>query len=315
MTDKIQAQLDSVFGLRPPMLRDSVVSFAGSINTKQAYKKFCKGLFNIGVTAEMLSQKEGEIQAIFKPQHPAASSQTDDSTFVDSNQLPEVGSSSVGTSPISTISAENPGPRSMFGWVRPPIDFLVAPLMLAAAEAGNTKRLISTLEYVQNINFADDLKETVLHKAVGKGHQDMVQLLLQKGASAEAMNSFNDTPLDVAARNGYTNIMELLLMNGASGKSMDEDNSALLHRAASSGHTSTVELLLSKGASIEAMNKYNMTPLHLTASGGHTCTVELLLSKGASIGAMGKHNITPLHFAASVVILIQSSYFCQKEHQ
>ena len=42
---------------------------------------------------------------------------------------------------------------------------MVGPLMLDAAKAGNTKRLISILKYVRNTNFEDDKGETALHKA------------------------------------------------------------------------------------------------------------------------------------------------------
>ena len=308
-SDKIQARLDSVLGLHRTRSRDSIVSFAASTNTKKTYKKFLKGLVNIGVTAEMISEKEKEIQGIFKPQNPATRNNIEDSTSTeqsDHSQLPEVGNSSdAETPPISPISLETiwtqnkPKSRSRFGWVRPQLDFLVGPLMLAAAEAGNTSRLISTLEYVRNINFADDQKETALHKAAARGYTDTVELLLSKGALIEAINSSSDTPLILAARNGYTSIMELLLLNGASGEAMDGDNSVLLHRATLSGYTRTVELLISKGASIEAMDGDRNTPLHCAAFNGHTSTVELLLSKGALIEAMDVDNNTPLHSAAS----------------
>ena len=56
------------------------------------------------------------------------------------------------------------------------------------AEARNTKRLTSTLEYIRDINFGDDRKETALHKAADRGHRDIVQLLLWKGAPIEAIN-------------------------------------------------------------------------------------------------------------------------------
>ena len=55
--------------------------------------------------------------------------------------------------------------------------------MLAAAEAGNIKRLVSILDNIENINFVDDRKETALHKAAYGGHSSIVQLLLSKGAS------------------------------------------------------------------------------------------------------------------------------------
>ena len=291
--DAMQAQLNSVLGLRRTTSRDSIISFAGSVNTKKAYKKFCKGLFNLGVTAEMISQKEKEIQDIFKTQHPAASSQTGDSTSADPNpdpnpalhpQLPEVGNSSdAENSPISSISIKNEAnSRSRFGWVRPPIDFLVGPLMLAAAEEGDATRLISTLGYIRNINFkGGDQKETALHKAAARGHMDIVQLLLSKGASIEAKDTDWRTPLHCAALGGHTSTVGLLLSKGASLEVMDTHGWTPSYRAAWYGHTSTVELLLSKGASFEAKDPYGWTLLHRAAWGGHTSTVELLLRKEA----------------------------------
>ena len=127
------------------------------------------------------------------------------------------------------------------------MDSLVGPLMLAAAEAGNIKRLISTLGYIQNIDFEDDRKETALHKAAYRGYNDIIRILLYKGASIDAMNEDNRTPL---------------------------------HHAVQNSHTSTMELLLTKGASIEATDKNSETPLHFAVRNSHPETVQLLLSKG-----------------------------------
>ena len=72
---EIQARLTDVLGLHYLNSRASITSFAGSINTKKAYKKFFKNLYEVGVTKEMISQKESEILNIFKPQNTATSSQ------------------------------------------------------------------------------------------------------------------------------------------------------------------------------------------------------------------------------------------------
>ena len=70
----MQDQIAGVLGLHRPASRSSVTSFAGSINTKKAYKRFCKNLFQMGVTPEMIAQKEGDILNIFnEPQDTAAS--------------------------------------------------------------------------------------------------------------------------------------------------------------------------------------------------------------------------------------------------
>ena len=298
-SDKMQAQLDSVLGLRRTMSRDSIVSFAGSINTKKAYKKFCKGLFEIGVTADIIKQKEKEIQDMLKP---ATSNQIDDSTFVDPNQLPEVGTASdAETSPISaaTMSTETPRSRSRFGWIRPSIDFLVGPLMLSAAEAGDAKRLISTLEYVRNINFADNQKRTALYFAAMGGHSDIVQLLLAKGALTEASSEKGWTPLHLAAACGHMGIVELLLEKGASTEAtMGTCNWTPLHWAVEKDHAGVVVALLGKGASTEAVTNFGSTPLHLAAWNGHASMVKLLLGQRASVEALNEDDETPSQVAS-----------------
>ena len=76
----MQARLTDVLGLHRTNSRvsiDSITSFAGSINTKKAYKEFCKNLFKIGVTSEMIKEKENEILNIFNTGN-TTSSQIDD---------------------------------------------------------------------------------------------------------------------------------------------------------------------------------------------------------------------------------------------
>ena len=147
--DEIQAQLDTILGLRRS---SSLVSLAGGINTKKAYRDFCKGLFESGVTVEMIKSKEKEIHDMFfKPPNATTttSSQIGVSTNAGQCQLPEGGNSSDSdTSPLPTTSTESNQNWLRFPRVPPPVDFLVGPLMLDAAKAGNIKRLKSTLGYV-----------------------------------------------------------------------------------------------------------------------------------------------------------------------
>ena len=89
----MQAQLNKLLGLHrtnSTVSTDSIISFAGSVNTKKAYKRFCKNLFGIGVTSEMISQKEEEIFNIFKAQNTVIGGPVDDSNIADQSQLPAV---------------------------------------------------------------------------------------------------------------------------------------------------------------------------------------------------------------------------------
>ena len=123
------------------------------------------------------------------------------------------------------------------------MDFLVSPLMLDAAKAGNIKRLKSTLRYVREINFMDGIGATALHKTASGGYNDIVQLLLSKGASIEAMSKANNTPLHRAAWNGYTSTVEILLSKGTSIEATDEDNYTLQQLAKRWDNTEVVKLL------------------------------------------------------------------------
>ena len=137
--DEIQAQLNTVLGLRRS---SSVVSLAGSVNTKKVYRNFCKGLFDSGVTAEMIKSKEKEIHNMFKPPDATTSSQIDVSANADQSQLPEGGNSSdlETLAPLPTISTESNQNWLRFPRAPPPVDFLIDPLMLGAAKAGDIQR-------------------------------------------------------------------------------------------------------------------------------------------------------------------------------
>lgn len=73
---EMQARLTDALGLNNPNSKvplDSIRSFVVSTNTKRAFRKFCKDLHQIGVSANVITQKEREILNICKPQSAATS--------------------------------------------------------------------------------------------------------------------------------------------------------------------------------------------------------------------------------------------------
>ena len=65
---------ERILGLQRTTSRVSLTSLPGSINTKNAYKRFCKNLFQMGITSEIIAQKEGDIlNMLNQPQDTATS--------------------------------------------------------------------------------------------------------------------------------------------------------------------------------------------------------------------------------------------------
>lgn len=84
---KVQARLTDVLGLHHTSSKVSIssnASFAENTNTRKAYKQFCKNLYHIGVTEDMIIQKEKEILDILKSQ---SSSMIGGSNIVDQGKL------------------------------------------------------------------------------------------------------------------------------------------------------------------------------------------------------------------------------------
>ncbi|CAB4029582.1 serine threonine- phosphatase 6 regulatory ankyrin repeat subunit B-like, partial, partial [Paramuricea clavata] len=67
----------------------------------------------------------------------------------------------------------------------------------------------------------------------------------------------------------HDGILQLLLNHGASVNAVNEEGYTPLHGAASRGHDGILQLLLNHGASVNAVNEEGYTPLHDAASRGH----------------------------------------------
>ena len=70
----MQERMAGVLGLHRTTSRVSLTSLPGSINTKKAYKQFCRNLFQMGVTSDIITQKERDIlNMLNQPQDTATS--------------------------------------------------------------------------------------------------------------------------------------------------------------------------------------------------------------------------------------------------
>ncbi|EXL65836.1 hypothetical protein FOPG_17959 [Fusarium oxysporum f. sp. conglutinans race 2 54008] len=155
-----------------------------------------------------------------------------------------------------------------------------------------------------NIDGKDSDGRTPLWWAALKGHEAVVQLLLERGVDIEATDKVGQTPLLTAALKGHEAIVQLLLDHDASVRAADKNGRMPLWWAALKGHEAVVRLLLEQGADIEAADKAIMplrgqTLLWWAAERGDEAIMRLLLDQGADTEAADKDGRTPLLTAAA----------------
>lgn len=120
-----------------------------------------------------------------------------------------------------------------------------------------------------------------LHIAVWNNDIDMINLFLKYGASVNQKNKAGETPLSIAAFKGHKNLVEYLISKGAK-VNLNEPNWSPLHYAAFNGHNDLVNLLLDKyNADINASSPNGVTPLMASVYENKDSTARLLLKKGA----------------------------------
>ena len=98
----------------------------------------------------------------------------------------------------------------------------------------------------------------------------------QLAGMLDERNLRRQAPLHFAAECGRCGVVQLLLDYGASVNAVDSRGETALHRASAGGHASSVQLLLERGALVLS-DKQGQTALHRAASRGHAAAVAVML--------------------------------------
>jgi ankyrin repeat protein len=115
--------------------------------------------------------------------------------------------------------------------------------------------------------------------------KNMVQLLLNRGADANAQGSLYGSALQVAAAAGRKSIMQLLLNRGADANAQGGYYGSVLQAAAVSGCKNAMQLLLVRGADVNAKGGEFGSALQVAAWEGRNGVIQILLDGGADINA------------------------------
>ncbi|KAL6071519.1 Serine/threonine-protein phosphatase 6 regulatory ankyrin repeat subunit C-like [Balamuthia mandrillaris] len=143
--------------------------------------------------------------------------------------------------------------------------------------------------------------ETLVHIAAANGSEEVLRLLLSKGASPNATDENGNTPLHSASGEGHSGCCQLLVDAGAEVNAVDHSRgNTPLHRCVEpDDFPECCAILLDQHAQVDLPNHQGMTALHKAAAAGSLECMDLLLKAGASPAVEDAEGNTPLHAAAS----------------
>ncbi|CAL8468295.1 g7835 [Coccomyxa elongata] len=125
--------------------------------------------------------------------------------------------------------------------------------------------------------------QALLHVAAAQGYGDIVSVLALLGAKLDARTrDMGDTPLHLAAAagslkdRGRQEVLEILLGLGASADLPNKEGRSPMHVAAMTGNISALDRLLAAGAPRACLDKDNMRPVDLASACGATHAVDYL---------------------------------------
>lgn len=173
------------------------------------------------------------------------------------------------------------------------------PLHVAASEGQN--RMVSLLlEKGADKDALDRDGGTPLEWAVDNGHLVVVETLLAAGAGINRRcHDWSASPFHYAAASGHDEIMSLLLKKGAEKDAPDKIGQTPLMRAVTADDPTIVKTLIAAGVDIRAVDVDGFMALHSAATFGRGEIASFLVEAGADKNAPDNDGITALMWAAT----------------
>ena len=148
---------------------------------------------------------------------------------------------------------------------------------------------------------------TALWVAATGGHIDLVQLLLQHGATVDLATGSNSTPLRGASFHGFLKVMDILLDNGANVNTPNSVGQSPFLIAVLRNQEQAVRLLLKRGANKYQQTVNGYTALHLAAAKGRIEMLKLLIDEEGMIPDYNKPDSSKQDYVPSPIFLAAST--------
>ncbi|KAJ5099403.1 hypothetical protein N7532_006404 [Penicillium argentinense] len=136
-----------------------------------------------------------------------------------------------------------------------------------------------------NINSRGGRYGNALQAAADKGHEKLVQTLLDRGADIKAQGGVYGNALQAASEGGHKKIVQMLLDRGTDVNAQGGYYGNDLQAASHGGLENVVQMLLDRGADVNTQGGEHGNALLAAADGGHKKQVQMLLDRGADVNA------------------------------
>ena len=170
------------------------------------------------------------------------------------------------------------------------------PLFLACNWGNDLETVRLLIDAGSDVNDKNSRGEIVLVSTLYYGKREIIDLLIDRGATIPDDEGILRRVLYVTASNGMERPFNIAVEKS---KKLDLAwwTEVPMHACARGGSVSIAEALIEEGIDFIKKNIYGVEPLHIAAENGRTDFVELLLSKGAEIESPSLMGKTALHFA------------------
>lgn len=173
-----------------------------------------------------------------------------------------------------------------------------------AAGGGDGHILRAILFHTADVNAADSLGCTALHRAALNNQAGAIDVLVEAGAIIDAPDKAGRTALHSASAEGSSDAVVALLGHGADQDALDNNvdggrGRSPLHLAAGSGHLIAAAALVAARADVGFRYGDNeVSALDSAAVSGHLAVIEVIIPHVSDINATATDGRTVLHRAA-----------------
>jgi ankyrin repeat protein len=182
-----------------------------------------------------------------------------------------------------------------------------APLHIAAS-MGYYRLCEFYIEHGADIHVKDSFGASALHEAAiltagepamhDSDYEKTITILLQNGVPVDSRSNSGNTPLFYAH---CPDVLQLLIAKGANANAVNDFGLSVLHHAILTERSEdVVEALLRHGATPNSVYENGDTPLIDAVRQGNVDVVELLLDHGADLAARDRNGQTALDIASDL---------------